>query len=243
MREDNTYYDEMDGLNLPGSLRANPFAVPENYFAELAEQVQCRVKLEEDQHLKAEAWEVPQSYFDDLSAHILVQARLYADQDQEDFTVPQGYFEQLSSRIQTAVFEEQLRHEVTESGFGIPKGYEVELSAAIIAKTTGAKKESGAIRKMPSRGWIRYVAAACVLFALSLTGYYTYTLNRTAKLITPTTHLASLSDDEIINYLSASNDSEDMLYMMEYMYPADESDGICSQVQEDDIEDYLNYAL
>lgn len=274
MKEDNTYYDEMDGLNLPGSLRVNPFvvpesyfdqlsfsvlsrarldrlsnaektgfSVPESYFSRLTDNIQLQIKMEQYKGTAHREWDVPKGYFDDLSDKILAQTRLEAVVKQDVFDVPMGYFENLSAHIQAKIFEDKLKEQVPADGFAIPEDYAGLLKDTIVAQTAGKERQKTIVRRLNFNKWIQYVAAACVAVVIGVASYNS--VNNEAQGSFSESHLSSIPDDEIINYLSALNDSHDILYIMEcidHSHPHD-SEGICTHVKENDIEDYLNYAL
>jgi len=272
MKEDNTYYDGMDGLNLPGSLRINPFIVPENYFdqlsssvlsqarldrlptaerigftvpesyfSQLTNNIQLHIKVEQYKDATHREWDVPKGYFEDLSDKILSQTKIEAVAKQEEFEVPIDYFESLSARIQTKIFEDKLKTQVSDDGFTIPEDYTGILKDKIVAQTIGKEKQKTIVRKLNFNKWVSYVSAACVAVVIGVVSYNSIN-NRTQGSISES-HLASIPDDEIINYLSALNDSHDILYIMECIDHSHDSEGICTHVKENDIEDYLNYAL
>ncbi|NGM64808.1 hypothetical protein [Sphingobacterium sp. SGR-19] len=260
MKEDNTYYDGMDGLNLPGSLRVNPFVVPENYFgqlsssvlsqarlmgfanvertgfsvpevyfSQLADNIQLHIKMEQYKEAVHGEWKVPEGYFEDLSDKILSQTRIESVVKQEEFDVPMGYFESLSERIQTNIFEDKLKQQISADGFTVPK-----------------ERQKTIVRRLNFNKWIQYLAAACVVLVIGIASYNSInngSVNNGAQASFSESHLSSIPDDEIINYLSALNDSHDILYIMECINHSHDAEGICTHVKENDIEDYLNYAL
>lgn len=274
MKEDNTYYDGMDGLNLPGSLRVNPFVVPEHYFdklsssvlsqarldrlsnaektgftvpefyfSQLTDNIQLHIKMEQHRDATHGGWDIPKGYFNDLSDKILSQTRLEAVAKHEEFDVPMGYFENLSERIQTKIFEVKLKEQAPADGFTIPEDYPAILQDRIIAQTLGKARQKTIVRRLNFNKWIQYVAAACVALVIGIASYNS--INNGTQASFSESHLTSIPDDEIINYLSALNDSHDILYIMECIDHdhSHDSDGICTHVKENDIEDYLNYAL
>ncbi|MBD1420214.1 hypothetical protein [Sphingobacterium chuzhouense] len=277
MKEDNTYYDGMDGLNLPGSLRVNPFVVPENYFdqlsssvlfqvrlvglsnlektgfsvpesyfSQLTDNIQLHIKMEQYKEAVHEEWDTPKGYFEDLSDKILSQTRIESVVKQEEFDVPMGYFESLSERIQTNIFEDKLKQQISADGFTVPKDYTGILKDKIVAQTTGKERQKTIVRRLNFNKWIQYVAAACVALVIGIASYNSInngSINNGAQASFSESHLSSIPDDEIINYLSALNDSHDILYIMECMNHSHDAEGICTHVKENDIEDYLNYAL
>src|SRR5690606_41944146 len=91
--------------------------------------------------------------------------------------------------------------------------------------------------------WIRYAAAACVGAVLG-TASYNAVLNQEEHIeLNIEAHLASIPEQDIIHDLASSRDSDDILYITEYLYQPEESEGVGSHIKEDDIEDYLNYML
>ncbi|HLT89118.1 MAG TPA: hypothetical protein VKZ57_16145 [Sphingobacterium sp.] len=272
MKEDNTYYDGMDGLNLPGSLRVNPFVVPENYFdklsssilsqarvgrlsktekmgfivpesyfSQLTGNIQLHIKMEQYKDAAHGGWDVPKGYFEDLSEKVLFQTKLEAVAKQKEFDVPMGYFENLSDRIQTKIFEDKLKEQVPADGFTVPEDYTGMLKDKIVAQTAGKERQKTIVRRLNFNKWIQYVAAACVAVVIGIASYNS--INNGTQASFSESHLSSIPDDEIINYLSALNDSHDILYIMDCINHSHDAEGVCTHVKENDIEDYLNYAL
>lgn len=271
MKEDNTYHDGMDGLNLPESLRVSPFVVPKNYFDELSssvlsqahliqfterkntgftvpesyfskltDHIQSQLKMELYRNTAHSEWKVPKGYFEDLSTSILAQTKLETVAKQDEFDVPAGYFENLSVRIQTKIVEDNLKKQVPTDGFTVPDKYTETLTAKILAETVEERKKTP-VRSLIFNKWIQYVAAACIALVIGVTSYNS--INREPRETFSKSQLTSIPEDEIINYLSASYESQDMLYLMECIDHPHDSEGVCIHVQENDIEDYLNYAL
>ena len=241
MKEDNTYYDGMDGLNLPGSLRVPPFVVPKNYFSQLTDHIQLHIKMEQYKDTVTQDANIPKGYFEDLSDKILAQTRIENAVPRENFVVPANYFESLSGRIQNKIFEDKLKKQVSNDGFVIPEGYTQVLQDKIIVRTVEKARQHTPVRRLHFNKWVSYVAAACIAVIVGIASYngiYNKTQGSANE-----SHLSSIPDDEIINYLSALNDSDDILYVIECIDHAHDADGVCTHVKENDIEDYLNYAL
>lgn len=241
MKEENTYYDGIDGLNLPGSLRVNPFVVPEDYFSHLTERIAFHVKTEKYRDAAPAAWRVPPGYFEELSDKILVQTKIDQAEKSEAFHVPVAYFDGLSERMQRRVFEEKLKEQVPADGFNVPEGYQEMLRDKILAQTVGNEKRNAPVRSINFKKWMPYAAAACVALGIGIGSYYTQ--DHTTEVHFAESQLATIPNEEIVNYLTALNDSDDMLYVIDCIDHAHHTDGICTHVQENDIEDYLNYAL
>ncbi len=312
MKENNTYYDNMESNNLPDSLRVNPFIVPDNYFNEQTNRLLFFAKLDRTSKDQRAGFTVPEGYFEQLSEQTLAQAKIdqlhaesglavpadyftdlsdrilaqvQIDQLQEEqFTVPQGYFEDLSQNIMAKVEEEKLRNLVQEPGFSVPEGYfetatdDIFASIAVadlkeqvqtdgFAVPTGyfeglstsildqvhdkkvismpsAQPQATEGKKVKRIAWIGAAAAACVA---AFVGVYTVTNNPEQGLSAQATaHAVSLDDipeEEILNYLSSYSDGSDLGYYAEYIYEPVDSDGIGSQIDDKELEEYLNYTL
>lgn len=277
MKEDNTYHKEMEDLNLPETLRLNPFIVPNGYFEELAANITGQAGIEAKIPPEEIPFTTPEGYFPLLTEKILAQTRLPENRSAaEEFSTPEGYFETLTDRIQSRIYvesmtsqdagfstpegyfegfaermqakqsEAELQSKVQTDGFTVPDTYFANLTEQIKAKlvvTTGeaSTEERPIVRKLNVQRWIQFAAAASVAIVLGTTSYNAVIDHNQVN--ATETHLESIPDEEILNYLSSSNNSDDMLYIMEYIYQPEESEGVGSQVKKDDIEDYLNYML
>ncbi len=278
MKENNTYHDGMEGLNLPESLRVTPFVTPDNYFealsinliartslegkippeeipfsvpndyfSQLTDRIQSQAKITTYTD-NTDAWETPTGYFENLADQIQTRIRVETIADQEnDFSVPMGYFEQLSERIEARQFEDKLRTTISTDGFVAPDQYFSKLTAGITAKITQEDaavvptRGTTVVRKINIQSWVQYAAAACVATILGLTSYNAVVDHNAVD--ATQSHLAAVPDEEIINYLASSNTSDDMLYIMEYIVEPAKEEAVCSEVKDNDIEDYLNYML
>ena len=270
MKENKTYHEGTGGLNLPESCCVNPFTVPSSYFETLTDNISFHIQMDKwkgetnggfttpegyfevSQNLlltqsKLNAlkgnsnFEVPKDYFSHLEGQIMSQVKLVSLPKEEVFDIPKGYFEHLQERVESRIFEERLKDLSPTTGFQIPEGYFDNLTQEISAKTTSATG-SRPVRQLSIQRWIQYAAAACVAFVLGL-GSYNAIVEQPDTIHVATASLTSIPEDEIINYLAFSSDSEDIIYYMEYLYQPGDSEGIGVQVEEEDIEDYLNYML
>lgn len=224
---------------------AQAFSVPDAYFGQLTKRITAQVALAKPDE-EAQSWSTPKGYFETLQDNIQSRIKVEATvQKQESFVAPAGYFESLSERIQSKVFEDNLRSTIAVDGFSAPALYFEKLSANITAKVKATSAETVVedkpVRRMYAQRWIQYVAAACVATVIG-TASYNAVIEHDEVDVTET-HLASIEEEEIVNYLTSSKGNDDLLYIMEYIYQPAESEGVCSKIKEDDIEDYLNYTL
>lgn len=223
---------------------AQTFSVPDAYFGQLTERITAQVAFAKPDE-EAQSWSTPEGYFETLQDTIQSRIKVETIAQQESFVAPTGYFESLGERIQGKVFEDNLRSTVAVDGFTAPTLYFEKLTANISAKVKATSAETVVedkpVRRMYAQRWIQYAAAACVATVLG-TASYNAVIEHNEVDVTET-HLAAIEEEEIVNYLTSSKGNDDLLYIMEYIYQPAESEGVCSKIKEDDIEDYLNYTL
>ncbi len=246
-----SYFEEFSSrinsqINLEKSGSKNGvFSVPLDYFDTLSSSILAQTKLDLLQKADSSTG-TPEGYFDNLTTRVMATARIdsVSQNKESDFSIPEGYFQGLTERIKGSVFEHTLEQKVKTDGFGVPSHYFEDLTAKItqsISSVEKSSKSTPAVIPFNIQGWIKYAAAACVIAILGITSYDTITEHDNVDVTS--SHLSSISEKEIINYLSSSTDSDDMLYIMEYLYHPTSSEGVGSKVEDDDIEDYLNYTL
>lgn len=229
------------------------FALPEGYFDGLKDSILSQVRLEKLKEEDEQAiWGVPTDYFASLNEQILAQAVVDTQAKQEDgFEAPSDYFTDLSSRIQASVFQDSLKDEVKSPGFNVPDQYFAKANASIMAAirqedSAEQQAEETPVRRIKTRSWIGYAAAACVAVVLSVGGYLSMNNNEPEAMVqnqqvamtapalssmdapksssqplamlASEQHLADIPEEEIINYLASSNCSDDMVFFAEYMY-------------------------
>lgn len=109
MKENNTYHEGMDGLNLPESWRVNPFIVPDNYFDTFSSNLFSTIRFREHVDSKDAGFSVPEQYFLDLSANITSHIKLETlAKKTEAWTIPSRYFDELPKQIQSNIRIESL---------------------------------------------------------------------------------------------------------------------------------------
>ncbi len=140
MKENGTYHDGLEYINLPESLRENPFNVPENYFSDLESKVIAHVKLVE---CKDESiFEVPEGYFDNLSDAIMckiAEDNLKNQVSSDGFEIPSQYISELTSTIFDRISEDQLKEAIASDGFTIPSDYDQSLENSIFSRIAEEK--------------------------------------------------------------------------------------------------------
>jgi len=227
------------------------FSVPEGYFDQMNEQILSQVNIEG--RMVANEDEVPAGYFDSLTSRILnriEEEELTLEIAEPGFTVPEGYFKTAEDNIMTSVYAEDLKSKVEKDGFEVPSGYFEQMSNAILDKVQDKKviqlpsrdesKSSDSKKKGKIYVWLTSAAAACIAAVISVSVYNTDANNPMSM---EKISLNDIPEQEIINYLSSYSDASDLEYYAEYIYQPEESKGIGNGIDEEVLEDYLNYTL
>lgn len=225
--------------SLPESLRENPYTVPDGYFINLQQYTLAQCQLTKMVTGTGDG-DVPEGYFDQLSERIatkVAEQRLKETITEPGFIVPEGYFEHSEALL---LLQQKLADQANESGFTVPTAYFETLQNETIRRTN--QRDNVPIRKIDRPRWIAYAAAACIAITVGVFGVS----KRSAENQTVTSdHLASVSDQEIFNYLELYGTDNDVTYISEQLNDFDEpafGEGI-SEVSEEDIEAYLNHTL
>ncbi|WP_156305948.1 hypothetical protein [Sphingobacterium endophyticum] len=227
------------------------FTVPEQYFDQMSEQILAQVQI--DGIKEMEETEVPAGYFENLTNRILnriEEEELSLEIAEPGFTVPEGYFEDADNQIMASIYSEELKSHVQTEGFEVPAGYFENMSNAILDKVQDKKviqlpsrdesKTSDSRKKGKVYAWLTSAAAACVAAVI---GVSVYNSDNNQPMQTEKLSLNEIPEDEIINYLSNYSDASDLEYYAEYIYQPEESKGVGSGIDEEVLEDYLNYTL
>lgn len=234
MKEKHTYHHVDTSDQLPGVLRANPYTVPNGYFESLHS---FTIQKSKNADSPLSTFGVPAGYFEQLGDNITVkiaELELKAVVKNPGFSVPENYFNLLEQRL---LAYSKISEHAAEPGFTAPEPYFETLSNRILERTT--YQAVTPIRKFTRPKWMAYAAAASVALALGLFAILRFT-NETVEATSP---LASVSDQQIIDYLELYGTADDMMmYISEQLDDFDEQH-IGKGVSEEDIEAYLNHTL
>jgi hypothetical protein len=209
MKEANEILNELESVSsaLAAIERVNIFRVPEGYFADLPERISTSVFL--NQGSKKQAGKVPEGYFDDLSNKILFRIKntdasevaaeetnisplLFSLKDKDVFNVPAGYFESLSGQVLNKVKPKSAKIISLHAA----KNWRRYVAAAMVA----ALISIGTIQLFNNKDSDRSTPQFAVTDSESIPGY----MKDAAQYKTPeqlNKGIASLSDDDIVNYL------------------------------------------
>jgi len=233
MKEKHTYHHDDSPGKLPEAWRANPYTVPNGYFENLYLQTTQRCKNSSN---TPSALGVPDGYFehlaDSITAKIAEQA-LKAAVNESGFVVPNDYFSKSEQRLLAI---HQINERVTETGFSLPEHYFDTLPERIGQQSF---KIEPPVRKLRRSKWMAYAAAASIALVLGLGG-----LLRIANDVSETkSPLASVSDQQIVDYLELYGTPNDMIYISSDQLDDVNEYSIGEGISEEDIEAYLNHTL
>lgn len=257
---ENNILSKISEIKLKEQIGEENFGVPENYFEELSFGIDNKIKESNLKSLVSEdGFQIPDAYFTTLEQAI--QHKISKENiksivgNSVGMFTPNAYFENLEENIKSKIqFNEQVEKN-PEKIFSTPEHYFENLSADIFAKINRERNTEfnpPIITTLPNRrnSWLKYSAAAVVIL-LGIGSYFSIQTNE--KLDSNTVQqnaansldLQKISDDELINYLAqVSDDDADLLHLTKII---EEKNGkklqFKSTIEDDDIEEYLNYML
>jgi hypothetical protein len=244
--------------DLKDQIQDSGFEAPVDYFSEFENSIQARIA---EQQLKAsvqhDGFEVPSNYFEELTPSIearLAEVKLKDQVTTDGFATPMHYFDELEMDIQSKLLTEQLRSKLSTTGFETPSDYFQQMNTRILEKisdesTTDQSPTETPIVQLPRRtSWVKYAAAAVLLFA----GAGSYLALQDSTDVVATNEFANVadqnlqhvSDEEILNYLAQVSEDNDLIQLTQFADdPSNGSINLDSQIENEDIEEYLNYLL
>lgn len=227
------------------------FTVPENYFSQLEEDIDIQIKQDHLRELVPTLdYEVPSDYFSTTEQEIF--SKIYQSNiddivgKNDGFQVPENYFETSQSEIEAIAKIDSIKKDF----FSVPQAYFDKLNKNILDKTISKQESASNIVELPRTfHWKKYAAAAAVTLIVGVGAYFgiqNANNNSTDYLAANTAepNFENLSDDEIINYLAYVSEGEDLFDLAEFISnDIDDNLQLDTEIEEDKIEDYLNYML
>jgi len=176
---------------------------------------------------------VPSAYFDSLKETLNTLAKLESArfENEEEFKLPENYFNQLAGMIEDRIAIHTIQNLAPSEGFKVPDAYFTSLAERINLKIEEKKAPAKLKNMFPS--WIRYSAAASLVFVIGISLYFnssSYVFNQ---------QLSKVPDQEIINYLQFHSTVNDNQYLIENI-TEDGLQQVSNDVSEEDIEQYIN---
>lgn len=233
-----------------------PFSVPKGYFEQLQKNILAQIKITT---LSTDTvdFKIPEGYFEQLSSGIknkIAEEALKAKVTKTGFSVPEDYFEQAASQIKDTVSLDKIKQS-TEGGFTLEENYFDKLTAKInervaqeITSTTisTSSPEETPIRRIGVNRWIKYASAACIMAILSLGIYFGLDSDAVKDhYMASEVKLDDIPDEELMDYLAMNSNSDDLLHFVEYIYQhdLDQDNEFSADLEDQDLEDYINYML
>jgi hypothetical protein len=176
---------------------------------------------------------VPSAYFESLNENLNTLAKLESVrfENEDEFSLPENYFNQLTERIEDRIAIEAIHNLAPAEGFKVPDAYFTSLTERINSRIEEKKAPAKLKNMFPS--WIRYSAAASVVFVIGIFFYFnssSYVFNQ---------QLSKVPDQDIINYLQFHTTVNDNQYLIEHI-TEDGLQQVSTDVSEEDIEQYIN---
>jgi hypothetical protein len=174
---------------------------------------------------------VPHDYFSELEGAI--QARLTIERlelsRQTGFIVGDDYFDHLPEKVEAALAVEELKEEMHTEGFTVPEGYFDSLQDRISRKVHAPEPQ---VRKLFPE-WTRYAAAASITVLIAFGVYLRGNQN------TISDKLASVPEQEIVNYLQLYADQMDSQVIVDNLEPNTAFSGLSDDVSSQELKYYL----
>lgn len=252
----NSILARISEVNLKEKVDSEGFEIPDNYFSTMEANIQNRL-FEDDlkSKIKDSGFDTPADYFSTLQHSIstqIVEVELKLHVANDGFNVPSAYFETLEDNIKNNVFVDKISNTLSDGSLVVPSGYFENLENRITAKIHSdipVKEDNTPIITLPKRtNWLQFSAAAAVLL-IGIGSYFV--INNNTKTPTPsiahttTQNLQGISDEELVSYLAqVAEDDVQLVNLSKIMEDKnDEPLDINSKVEDDEIEEYLNYML
>lgn len=232
MKKDIDIQTELNEISsiLAGISRENVYSVPPEYFSHLSQRIQLRIHLEDPQ-LKhtSTGTSVPTEYFDTLSDSVLARIK------EEEKTIAAPHTENAFTR---------------KMPFKVPPGYFDTLSDDIQARIK--KSEPGKVVSMQRASVWKLLVAAVLSGIILLTSVYLIKQSNAESdslfagsdaYSSPAAFekgIASLQDEEIVQYLKSHGSSADNDVLIQYINPENLPEETDYLLDENTLTDFLN---
>ena len=182
---------------------------------------------------KKNPFSVPPAYFESLNENLNTLAKVENArfENEEEFKLPENYFNQLAGRIEDRLAIDTIQNLAPSEGFKVTDAYFNSLAKRINSKIEEKKAPATLKNMFPS--WIRYSAAASVVFVIGIFFYFnssSYIFNQ---------QLSKVPDQDIINYLQFHSTVNDTQFLIDNI-TEDGLQQVSNDVSDEDIEQYIN---
>ncbi|WP_159637441.1 hypothetical protein [Sphingobacterium composti Ten et al. 2007 non Yoo et al. 2007] len=254
---ENSIFAKIAEHSLKDKVAQDGFSVPEQYFYNLNQNIESAVA---EEYLKSQVptldFETPIGYFDNAEEQIFAKIAEINIQEnvgkETGYIVPNQYFEHSANEIEATIKLDQWSRKSENNSFHVPVGYFEQLTTSILDKTTNASKKETSIIVFPKlTNWRKYSAAAAIALLVGIGSYFgiqniSSTSQMQQHIITTDVNLENISDEEILSYLAQVSEGGDLIQLAEFASDVnivEENAQLDSNIEDDEIEDYLNYML
>jgi hypothetical protein len=169
---------------------------------------------------------------ENLNSLVILESARF--ENEEEFKLPENYFNQLAGKIEDRKAIVAIQNLTPSEGFKVPDAYFTSLSERINLKIE--EKKSPAKLKNMFQSWIRYSAAASLVFVIGISLYF----NSSSYVFKQ--QLSKVPDQDIINYLQFNSTVNDNQFLIENITEGG-LEQVSNDVSEEDIEAYINSTL
>lgn len=253
---ENNILSKIAAIKLQNKVDEDGFGLPDNYFNELEDSIKVRVSESNlKSTIKESGFEVPSDYFASLEDSITVrriEEQLSTQIKSDGFAVPSNYFDNLEESISQTIYLEKVASLDKENEFKIPNQYFETLENRILEKVTTISKGESPKRFILPKRTINYwtaVSSAAVALMIGIGTYLSINKNTDAQptetiLANAELNLHNISDDELVKYLAQESEGDDLLQLTQIVQDdSEESLNLKKDLNDEDIEEYLNYML
>ncbi|MCA5005975.1 hypothetical protein [Sphingobacterium bovistauri] len=245
-------FTKISEQNIRDKVSEEGFTIPNDYFTQSHLDIEANIS---EQNLRSSVstinFQVPSDYFETFENQLftkLSERKLIDNVGKENgFAIPENYFEESNNSIEANVLAYKWKSEISNEDFYVPVGYFNELTDGILAKTSDLTKQEGTIITLPKRiNWKKYSAAAAIVLTVGIGSYFGFKYNNLTSntLVATDVNLQNVSDEEIISYLAQVSDGADLIHLAEYASDTtEETTQLDSEIDSEEIEEYLNYML
>jgi hypothetical protein len=253
---ENNIFAKIAEQDLKEKMSDSDFTVPDQYFEQFGQAIEGRIA---EDNLKSFSptleYQVPEDYFakaeEGIFAKIAAQDLRDKIGENSGFTIPTEYFAQATAEIEDRILIEKWSTQFGKDHFSVPTSYFDQLSDRILAKTVGENQEKGQVITLPTRTvWKKYAAAAVAVLVASGAYFGLQNTNSNTQvqqqLASSDVNLKNISDEELLSYLAQVSEGEDLIQLAKFASDVvidDKNTQLDSNIDDDEIEDYLNYML
>ncbi|MFZ4863193.1 hypothetical protein ACL9RF_13530 [Sphingobacterium sp. Mn56C] len=257
----------LNEIKLPAIQDITTSVLPDDYFDQLSQTIQNKIAEDRLKDLiPKDGFSIPTGFEAHLQQSILAEVaevKLKQNVAEDGFATADNYFSTSAAQLMTQIKVHDWKKQ--ENPFTVPNNYwhtlENNILGAINPASSDAVNTPKIVPLAPKRNWINYIsgAAAAVMLLMGAAVYFMW--QQTAAVTedslqfaslsaadaadnVPTLALQNISDEDLVNYLAQVSEGEDLMHLAKFMVDnSDDSIHLDNKVENEDIEEYLNYML